>query len=87
MRQWILESTPLLGYGAISKWLQDLYGTSVELDGRGMYVDIIESFEILHTNPNEYVVIAKVGLEEYGSPVTMYHSELDIEVDTDARRN
>ena len=83
--QWILESPPLRGYSAITDWLQNLYGITVELDGAGYTVESIEDFKILRPQQN-YIVIAKVMLRRHESPFVQYNAELNIEMD-DARRN
>ena len=87
--QWILESPTLMGYSAITDWLQKIYHTTIELDGRGYMVDSIEQFEILrpHGTHQDYIVIAKVMLGRIEGPFMKYNAELEIEADANARRN
>jgi hypothetical protein len=73
-----------MGYSAITEWLQNMYHTTIELDGRGYMVDNIEEFKILRPN-REWIVIAKVMLERIEAPFMKYNAEMNI--DTDARRN
>lgn len=83
--QWILESPPLKGYSTITDWLQDLYGTTVELDGGGYTVESIEEFKILRPQLLDYTVIAKVMLRRHESPFVQYNAELNIELGDDRR--